>query len=58
MDKETLQSMNVVPHKMLPWLKSTGITRRRFYNWQVQQLRKRLKPPSPLAMGTFKSRMY
>ena len=51
MDKETLQSMNVVPHKMLPWLKSTGITRRRFYNWQVQQLRKRLKPTITVGHG-------
>ena len=51
MDKELLTSMGVVPHKMYPWIKSTGFTRRRWYNWQVQNLRKKLSPEITVGHG-------
>jgi UDP-glucose:(heptosyl)LPS alpha-1,3-glucosyltransferase len=51
MDKELLQSMGVITHKMLPWIKSTGFTRRRWYNWQVQRLRKKLSPDITVGHG-------
>ena len=51
MDKEFLKSMGVIPHKTLPWIKSTGFTRRRWYDWQVQNLRKKLKPEITVGHG-------
>ncbi len=51
MDKDALKSISVIPHKMLPWLKSTGITRRRWYNWQVQNLRQKLSPTITVGHG-------
>lgn len=51
MDKKNLTSEGAIPHKMLPWPKSTGITRRRWYNWQVQRLRKRLDPQITVGHG-------
>jgi UDP-glucose:(heptosyl)LPS alpha-1,3-glucosyltransferase len=51
MDKELLESMGAIPHKMLPFIKSTGLTRRKWYNWQVQRLRKKLSPAMTLGHG-------
>lgn len=51
MDKELLSSMGVIPHKMFPWIKSTGFTRRRWYDWQVQRLRKKLSPDITVGHG-------
>jgi UDP-glucose:(heptosyl)LPS alpha-1,3-glucosyltransferase len=51
MDKTSLEKMGTVPHKMLPFLKSTGLMRRKWYNWQVQNLRKKIKPDITLGHG-------
>lgn len=51
MDNEALRAEGAIPHKMLPWLKSTGITRRRWYNWQVKKLRQKLKPEITVGHG-------
>lgn len=51
MDKKAILSEGGIPHKMLPWFKSTGMWRRRWYNWQVQQLRKKLKPAITVGHG-------
>jgi UDP-glucose:(heptosyl)LPS alpha-1,3-glucosyltransferase len=51
MDKELVRSMGAVPHKVLPWIKSTGLTRRKWYNWQVQRLKKGLRPTITLGHG-------
>jgi UDP-glucose:(heptosyl)LPS alpha-1,3-glucosyltransferase len=42
---------NVIVHKVLPWLKSTGPTRRRWYNWQVQKIRKKIQPDITVGHG-------
>ncbi len=42
MDAQSLKLLGAIPHKMLPWIKSTGMLRRKWYNWQVQRLRKNL----------------
>lgn len=51
MDKELLKSMGAIPHKTFPWIKSTGFTRRRWYDWQVQRLRKKLSPDLTVGHG-------
>ena len=51
MDKESIHSEGAIPHKMLPWLKGTGMWRRRWYNWQVQNLRKKLNPTITVGHG-------
>ena len=51
MDDDAIRAEGAVPHKMIPWLKSTGIIRRRWYNWQVQNLRKKLKPDITVGHG-------
>ncbi len=51
MDKELLTSMGAIPHKMLPFIKSTGFARRRWYDWQVQRLRKKLQPEITVGHG-------
>lgn len=51
MDKDLLRKEGAIPHKVLPWIKGTGLTRRRWYNWQVQKLRKKLKPVITLGHG-------
>ena len=51
MDKDLISSMGATPHKLLPFLKSTGLYRRKWYDWQVQRLRKKLKPTITLGHG-------
>jgi UDP-glucose:(heptosyl)LPS alpha-1,3-glucosyltransferase len=51
LDEEALRSEGVILHKTLPWIKSTGLTRRRWYNWQVQRLRQKLNPTLTLGHG-------
>lgn len=51
MDKENITAEGAIPHKMLPWIKGTGMWRRRWYNWQVQNLRKKLKPTITVGHG-------
>ena len=43
--------MGVTLHKTLPWIKSTGLWRRKWYDFQVQRLRKQLKPDLTLGHG-------
>jgi UDP-glucose:(heptosyl)LPS alpha-1,3-glucosyltransferase len=43
--------MGAVPHKMLPYFKSTGPNRRRWYNWQVERLHKKLSPAITVGHG-------
>lgn len=51
MDKELIRSLGAIPHKMLPFIKSTGFNRRRWYDWQVQRLRKKLMPDITVGHG-------
>lgn len=51
LDKELIASEGAIPHKMLPWLKATGMWRRRWYNYQVQKLRKKLNPSITVGHG-------
>jgi UDP-glucose:(heptosyl)LPS alpha-1,3-glucosyltransferase len=51
LDRKQLQKEDVIVHQMIPWLKSTGALRRRWYNWQVQRLRKKLKPTITVGHG-------
>lgn len=51
MDKDLLIKEGAIPHKMLPWIKSTGLTRRRWFDWQVQRLRRKLSPQITLGHG-------
>lgn len=51
LDKENIIAEGAIPHKMLPWIKYTGVWRRRWYNWQVQQLRKKLKAEITVGHG-------
>lgn len=50
-DKTLLQSLGVIVHKTLPWIKGTGLWRRRWYDYQVQRLRKKLKPTLTVGHG-------
>jgi UDP-glucose:(heptosyl)LPS alpha-1,3-glucosyltransferase len=51
MDKDLIKSMGAIPHKTLSWIKSTGFTRRRWYDWQVRLLRKKLQPEITVGHG-------
>src|SRR5688500_16374503 len=51
MDKELIKGAGAIPHKVLPWIKSTGMWRRRWYNWQVQKLRLKLNPTITVGHG-------
>lgn len=51
MDKEHLRSLGAIPHKLLPYFKSTGLGRRRWYNSQVERLKKKLKPDLIIGHG-------
>lgn len=51
MDKTNISETGAIPHKMFPWVKSTGLARRRWYNWQVKRLRKKLKPVLTVGHG-------
>ena len=51
MDKNSLEKMGAIPHKMLPFIKSTGLMRRKWYDWQVQRLRLSIKPDITLGHG-------
>lgn len=50
-DKELILSEGAIPHKMLPWLKGTGMWRRRWYNFQIQRLKKKLSPTITVGHG-------
>lgn len=51
LNKKLFPLEGVITHKMLPWLKSTGMWRRRWYNYQVQKLRKKIKPTVTVGHG-------
>lgn len=51
MDKQYLLDNGAIPHKMLPWLKSTGLYRRKWFNYQVQKLRSKLNPAITIGHG-------
>jgi UDP-glucose:(heptosyl)LPS alpha-1,3-glucosyltransferase len=51
LDKDTIRSLGATPHKMLPWFKSTGMWRRRWYDYQVKKLRKKLNPQITVGHG-------
>lgn len=51
MDKDKIIENGGIPHKVLPWLKATGLWRRRWYNWQVQRLKRKLNPQITLGHG-------
>lgn len=50
-DKESILAEGAIPHKMLPWIKGTGMWRRRWYNWQIEKLRKKLNPAITVGHG-------
>lgn len=43
-DKFFFHSLGATPHKMIPFLKSTGLLRRKWYNWQIEKLVAKIKP--------------
>lgn len=51
MDKTYLRSIGATPHKLFPWIKGTGLTRRKWYNWQVERLKARLNPSLTVGHG-------
>ncbi len=51
LDREMIEAAGAIPHKMLPWLKSTGMWRRRWYNYQIQKLRLKLRPTITVGHG-------
>jgi len=51
MDKELLEAEGAITHKTFPWIKGTGFTRRRWYNWQVKMLRKKINPTVTVGHG-------
>lgn len=51
MDKEFIRSLGAIPHKTLPWIKGTGVLRRKWYNYQVQKLRAKINPEITLGHG-------
>lgn len=55
MDKKFIESQGAIPHKMFPWIKSTGMLRRRWYNFQIQNLRKKLSPTITVGHGDIQS---
>lgn len=50
-DKDFVIQEGAIPHKMLPWIKSTGMQRRKWYNWQIELLKKHLKPEVVMGHG-------
>jgi len=51
LDRAFISAQGAIAHKMLPWLKSTGVWRRRWYNWQIKKLRAKLKPDITVGHG-------
>lgn len=51
LDKNLIKELGAIPHKMIPYFKSTGLWRRKWYNLQVRLLRKKLKPELTLGHG-------
>lgn len=51
MDKNVIEAEGAIAHKVLPWIKGTGMWRRRWYNWQIQNLRKKLNPTVTVGHG-------
>jgi UDP-glucose:(heptosyl)LPS alpha-1,3-glucosyltransferase len=51
MDKEKLIAAGAIAHQTFPWPKKTGLWRRRWYNFQVQLLIKKLKPDLVVGHG-------
>lgn len=51
LDNSFIQDQGAIPHKLIPWFKSTGFWRRKWYNWQFEQLKKKLKPSLTIGHG-------
>lgn len=51
MDKDFVLAEGAIPHKVLPWIKSTGMLRRKWYNFQIEMLKKKLKPSVVMGHG-------
>ena len=51
LDKESIEAQGAIPHKTLPWIKGTGMWRRRWYNWQIQRLKKKIRPSLTVGHG-------
>jgi UDP-glucose:(heptosyl)LPS alpha-1,3-glucosyltransferase len=51
LDPKAIEAEGAIPHKTLPWIKSTGLCRRRWYNWQVERLKKKLSPNITVGHG-------
>ena len=50
-DRDFVKKAGAIPHKIFPWVKSTGMWRRRWYNWQIQRLRSSLSPDITVGHG-------
>lgn len=51
LNKDLIGDDEVITHKLLPWLKSTGMWRRKWYNFQVQRLKSKIKPDITIGHG-------
>jgi UDP-glucose:(heptosyl)LPS alpha-1,3-glucosyltransferase len=51
MDRATLLQEGAILHQVIPWIKSTGKFRRIWFNWQINRLRKKLKPEITVGHG-------
>lgn len=51
MDKKFIESQGAIAHRVLPWIKGTGMWRRRWYNFQIQNLRRKLRPTITVGHG-------
>lgn len=51
MDKDHLRTLGAIPHKLFPYFKSTGLGRRRWYNTQVERLKRKLFPDLVIGHG-------
>jgi UDP-glucose:(heptosyl)LPS alpha-1,3-glucosyltransferase len=54
-DTNSVKEMGAIPHVTLPWLKSTGYLRRKWYEWQVQKLANRLQVDLVIGHGDIKN---
>lgn len=51
LDKKAVLAAGAIPHKTLPWIKSTGLWRRKWYNFQIERLKQKLKPDITVGHG-------
>lgn len=50
-DMDSIKAEGAIPHKLLPWVKSTGMFRRKWFNWQIERLKSILQPQITVGHG-------